>query len=322
MLLLLAFKVTVFAILQIFILGFSGYILAKKGFISLDNLKFLSKLVINLLFPCFIFTKLISNFSFSSYPNWWIFPLLSFFVALVGFLTGQLFANIVKGLDKFRREFVSLITFQNSGYLPLILVALLLPAETKEQMFIYLFLFLLGFNAVMWSIGLFYLTGEGKKFEIKSLFSPPVIAILSALFAIAVGFNRIVHYLPFEPFKMFGECALPLAIMVVGGNLANIGVSKKGDFRYIFNVVTAKLLFLPVFFLGLIFLVKPPYEIAFLLLLQSAMPSAVSSSMIMLKYDKEDNIISLGVFWTHLVCMVTLPLFLALFSAFSILIYK
>ena len=155
-----AFKVTASAMLQIFILGFSGYLLAKKNIISLDNLKFLTKLVINLFFPCYVFIKLISNFSFGAFTNWWIFPLLSLLVTLVGFIVAKIFLKMDSSLGAFKREFISLVTFQNAGYLPLILVVLLLPAFRREQMLVYVFLFLLGFNTTMWSFGVFYLTKE------------------------------------------------------------------------------------------------------------------------------------------------------------------
>lgn len=318
-----AFKVTTVAILQIFILGLIGYVFTKKKVVSVENLKFLSKLVINLLFPCFIFAKLISNFDFRSYPNWWLFPLMSFFVTATGFLVAKLFIKLDSNLGKFNREFTSLVTFQNGGYLPLILVALLLPPGRREEMFIYIFLFLLGFNSVMWSIGVFYLTQDKSiKFKLHSLFSPPAIAVAVSLFAVAVRLHKIIPYFLIGTVRMIGDCALPLAIMVVGANLALIDISSKANVKHIVQVVLAKLLFLPLLFLGLILLIKPPYMIALLLLLQGAAPSAVSSSMILRYHEKKDNIVSLGIFWTHLVSLLTIPIFLILFSMFKDFIYR
>jgi len=323
MFILQSFKITTAAILQIFLLGLCGYLLAKKKIISLENLKFLSRITINLFLPCFIFTELIENFSFSIYSNWWIFPFMSLVVTGIGFLSGILFVKIDRTLEKFKKEFISLVTFQNSGYLPLILVAFLLPGGRRDQMFIYIFLFLLGFNLIMWSMGVFYLVRKrNKKFELSSLFSPPVIAIISVLFLIAVGLDRFVPRFLIEPAKMFGNCVLPLAIMVVGGNLAQIDIRPKNNFRQIAYLVVAKLLFMPLIFLVLIFLLKPSYPIAFLLLVQSAVPSATSLSMIIRRYDGEDNIVSLGIFWTHLICLLTLPVFLILFSTLRILIHR
>ncbi|MFH1621526.1 MAG: AEC family transporter [Candidatus Omnitrophota bacterium] len=318
-----AFKITAFAMMQIFILGISGYLLTKKNLISVENLKFLTTLVINLFFPAYVFIKLISNFSFKAYPNWWVFPLLSFFVTVAGFIVAKLFIAMDKNLKEFKRELVSLITFQNGGYLPLILVVLLLPPGIREQMLVYIFLFLLGFNTTMWSIGVFYLTNEkNNKLNLRSLFSPPVIAIISALLVVAVGLNKIIPDFLTGSLKMLGDCALPLAIMTVGANLALINISGKTYLRYIIQIILAKLIFMPILFLGLIFLIRPSYAIALLLLLQSTMPSAVSPSIIMRHYDKKDNIVSLGIFWTHVISLFTIPIFLILFSAFKDFMYR
>jgi predicted permease len=263
------------------------------------------------------------NFNFKIYPDWWLFPLLSFFVTLAGFLLGMLFVRMDKSLEKFKNEFVSLVTFQNGGYLPLILVALLLPPGSREQTFIHLFLFLLGFNLLVWSAGVFYLAKDkNTRFEFSSLFSPPVIATIVALLLIATGVNRFIPNFLIKPAKMFGDCALPLAIFIVGGNLALIKTGAKDYSKSIAHLVIAKMFLLPLLFLALIFFVKPSYEIAFLLLLQGIMPSATSLSVIMRRYDTEDNIISLGVFWTHLVGLLTIPLLLTLFSTYRFFIHK
>jgi predicted permease len=283
----------------------------------------MAKLVIYFFFPCFIFVNLVSNFDFRSYSNWWIFPFLSFFVTAVGFFTAKLFIRIDKNLEGFKREFVSLVTFQNGGYLPLILVALLLPPGSREEMFIYIFLFLLGFNVIIWSLGVTYLAkSETRRIELKTLFNPPVIAIIAALLFIAVGLRKLIPQFLTGTMEMFGDCALPLAIMTVGANLSFIDISD-GDYnKHILKIVLAKLLFIPLLFLGLVLFIKPPYAVALLILLQGAMPSAVTSSIIMRHYDKKDNIVSLGIFWTHIICLITIPAFLILFSSFKDFIYR
>ncbi|MDD5618230.1 MAG: AEC family transporter [Candidatus Omnitrophica bacterium] len=315
-------KITITAILQIFLLGLSGYVVVRKNLASRDNLKFLSSLAIDLFLPCFIFAKLIDNFNFYTYRNWWLFPLLSFIITLVGFLTGILFLKLDNGLEKFKKEFVSLVTFQNSGYLPLILAAFLFGGQRQEQMFIYIFLFLLGFNLIIWSVGVFYLKEKSERFELSSIFSPPVVAVFIALFLIALGWARFIPEFLTKPIGMFGDCALPLAMFVVGGNLAQIDFKFKESFKHILYLIIAKLLFLPLLFFGIIFLLKPSYEIAFLILLQSAMPSATSLSVIMRHYDEKDNIVSLGIFWTHVLSLLSIPLFLILFSALSIFLLQ
>jgi len=68
------------------------------------------------------------------------FPLLSIFITILGLAVGVLFIGFIRGTQQ-RLQFLSLITFQNSGYLPLALVASLLPNDKVNAMFIYLFYF-------------------------------------------------------------------------------------------------------------------------------------------------------------------------------------
>ena len=69
------FKITGFAVLEIFLLALAGFSLTKKQFLSSQGLDDLSRLVMDVTLPLLIFSQLIRDFSFSLYHNWWIFPL-------------------------------------------------------------------------------------------------------------------------------------------------------------------------------------------------------------------------------------------------------
>ena len=111
------FKITGQATGQIFILGALGYFLVKKNMLSASGLEALSRLVIQVIFPAMIFTQLLKNFSFSLYPDWWIFPLTSFVITLSGSIVGFILLKLTK-LKNNKLQFLSLVGFQNSGYLP------------------------------------------------------------------------------------------------------------------------------------------------------------------------------------------------------------
>jgi len=307
------------AIVQIVLIGLCGYIFAKKHIIKEVDLKLMSKGVVNIFFPCYIFVSLIKNFNFHSHPRWWILPLISFFVTLIGFMVGSIFIYARPELKKIKREFISLVTFQNSGYLPLMLVSIMLPPGRREYLIVSLFLFLLGFNFVFWSFAPSYLGGrKDKKIKVSWLFSPPVTATLVCLFLIAIKLNKFIPSLILRPAEMFGSCALPLAIIVVGGNLALIIPRAKKQNMSITYLLLAKLLVLPIICLVFVLILRPPKEVAFLLFLQGAMPSATSLGVVMRQYQTSDNIISLGTFWTHIVGIITIPICLAIYGVVSI----
>lgn len=306
------FRTTGLGVFQIFLLGAIGYFLVKKNILGSEGLDALSRLVIEVTLPIFIFSQLVKGFSFSLYSDWWIFPLISFLVTALGLLIGFLLTGLIKGAQH-KAQFLSLVTFQNSGYLPLALVAAILPAFKADCMFIYLSLFLLGFNLVMWSLGVYMLSfHQNKKFELASFFSPPVIATLFSLVFIFFGLHKLTPDAILRPLRMVGDCTLPLAMFVVGGNLAQIRLSHI-DTKAMILLTVAKMIILPLLGLAIILKLKLPQLMGLLILMQLAMPSATSLSLITWHYKKEDLLISQGVFFTHIAGIITIPLFLSLF---------
>ena len=299
------------AVGQIFILGAIGYFLVRKDVLTREGMRLLSHLVIHITLPAMIFCQLIQGFKFSLRPQWWIFPLSSFAITFLGLLVAGVFVNLIKQ-DEEKRQFLSLVAFQNSGYLPLALVAALLSPEEVGLMFIYIFLFLLGFNLVMWSLGVHFLSSHrNKRFELASLFSPPVLATVITMALVALGLNKFIPELILKPLRMVGNSTLPLAMFVVGGSLGLIKI-RRIQLKPLVLVILVKLLILP--FLGLLFIWRfsLPQLFSLLLVMELAMPSATSLSLIITRYKREDLLISQGVLFTHLFSLISIPLFLSL----------
>ncbi|MEK6564271.1 MAG: AEC family transporter [Candidatus Omnitrophota bacterium] len=319
--------------LQIFILGLVGFALTRRKLLSPQGLTGLTTFLIGVSFPALIFWQVITKFSFSLYPQWWIFPLISLAITLLGLATGYFFSFSRRDI-KYRREFISLVGFQNAGYMPLILLNRIVSNNQADTVLIYLFLFLLGFNLVIWSWGVYFLCGQKRKdFSLGSLprpflgklsvifekgrglFSPPVIAVLLGFLLVALKINPLIPGFVLEPLKMLGNCSFPLAVVVVGASLAELCLpAKLWDKRIIFKLILAKLIVLP--FLGLLLIrgLRPPYLIGLLVILELAVPSANSLVVISRRYCPEDKIISQGIFFSHIASLITIPLFLTLFN--------
>ena len=296
---------------QIFFLGAIGYFLVRREFLNRQGMDILSRLVIYVTLPAMIFSQLIRGFNFSLQPAWWIFPAASFVITFLGLLVGGVFVSLIKQ-DEAKRQFLSLVAFQNSGYLPLALVAALLSPEEAGLMFIYIFLFLLGFNLIMWSLGVHILSyHKDKRFELASLFSPPVLATVITMALVAIGVNRFIPEVIVKPLRMLGDSTLPLAMLVVGGNLGLIQI-RRLELKPIGLLILAKLLILPCLGLLYIWSVSPPRLFSLLIIMQLAVPSATSLSLIITHYKREDLLISQGVLLTHLFSLISIPLFLSL----------
>ncbi|MCK9432429.1 MAG: AEC family transporter [Candidatus Omnitrophica bacterium] len=306
------FKINGLAMVQIFVMAGLGYALVKKNVLSYEGLNALSRLLIQAVFPALIFSHMLRGFSFRLYPDWWIFPLSSMAIAVTGLAVGWVLLKL-SGLKTNKLQFLSLVAFQNSGYLPLAIAAALFTGEQAEGMFIFIILFLLGFDLVFWSLGNFLLTyRKDVKFRPGSIFSPPVIANLTSLVLVFLGWNRFIPDVLFKPITMVGDCTLPLAMIIVGGNIAMVRL-KDLQRKAIFFSFLGKMVILPVLGLILVLKLSLPYLLGFLIVMQLAMPSATSLSVVISRFDIEDALISQGVCFNHLAGLFTIPLFLSIY---------
>ncbi len=306
------FRITGLAVGQIFLLGVIGYLLVRRKFLAAAGLDAISRLAMEVTLPALIFCQLMQDFSFGAYRQWWIFPLFSILITLIGLAVGLLFSFFIKG-EQHKLQFLSLVGFQNSGYLPLALVAALLAPEDLGAMFIYIFLFLIGFNLVIFSVGTHILNyHKAKSFDWSNILSAPVIATLLGLGIVFFGLNKFVPDALIKPLRMLGESTLPLAMLVVGGSLAEINLRQINK-KAISLLILAKMFVLPAIGLGLVFVFNAPQLIGLLLVIQLAMPSAVTLSVILRDSKKEDLLVSQGILLTHLASAITIPLFLILY---------
>ena len=309
----LSFQTTFSATSQILLMGGCGYFLMRQKIIQEEGLQMFSGLVVNFFLPCFILNQFLKNFDFALYPHWWIFPLISFGVTLSGFAVGQAMIHFFSEIT-FKKEFVSLVSFQNSGYLPLILVTTIFPAQQAQTLYVYICLFLIGFDLVLWSLGVWSLTSrKAKRFELKNIIHSPVVTIFIALALVSLGVQKWIPDLVLKPLKLFGDCTLPLSMLVVGGNLAGLKFSQM-DFREIGFFLMAKLVILPLFALILVTALHLDPLIGFLIVLEAAVPSADSLSVIAKHYKIEERFINQGLVISHLASIITIPIFLMLYA--------
>ncbi|MDD5731212.1 MAG: AEC family transporter [Candidatus Omnitrophica bacterium] len=302
------------AMLQMFFLGAVGFFLMRKKAISPEGLTGLTRFLIEVTMPALIFCSIINKFNFKDYSNWWQFTLLGFATTGLGLGIGYFLTRSEKD-PVLKKEFISLLGFQNSGYLPLVIISWIVAKEQLSAMLIYLFMFVVGFDLLIWSWGVYFLScHKSKHFSFGSVFTPPIIATLTGFAFIILKINAFIPKFIFSPLTMLGNCSFPLAIVVVGASLADLYVNKKMNKKLIFRLVSAKLILMPLIGLALVSYIKLPYLLGLLIVMELAVPSATNLAVIVRRYIGEETFISQGIFVTHLLSLLTLPLFLAAFN--------
>ena len=259
----LTFQTSVIAIIQIFLLGTAGYVLVKRAVIGDEGLKLLSHLMVNIFFPLFIFYQLTHHFDFKAIPFWWVFPLISLGVILTGAGVSALLLAVFP--IKLRNEFRAVTGMHNAGYLPLLLATTLPLGEQAGTLYIYILLFILGFDFCLWSLGVWLLRRDDiPAMDLRKLINPPLLTMAGTLLLISLGLHKFIPEAVMKPVKILGDCALPIAMIVTGGNLA---MTKMSNIRKldIAVVCAGKLLIMPMLGFLFVLLFKPDPLIALLI---------------------------------------------------------
>ena len=305
------------AVIKLSLVALLGFFLFKKGYIKDETLSFLGFFVINVSVPCLIFAHLITNSKLVISQSLWGFAGLSVVIFSLGYLLGKV--SYVGKDKKFKDEFISLVSFQNAGYLPMNIAFFLFSKKIREEFLVYIFLYLLGFNVIMWSLGSFLIfKRKGEIFKLKSILTAPIV---STLFALLIVYTRIASFVPsliVSPVKMVGETSFVLSVLILGCWLAKVKLSRLYSRLFmLFEASFLKLVVLP--FLFLIFVIK--FQIFSLfglfVILQVAMPSATSLPIIVTLRGADSEFVSQGVFLSNIFSIFTIPLWLGLYLHFS-----
>jgi len=305
------------AVIKLSLVAFLGFCLYRKNFIREGSLKFLTFFVINIAFPFLIFSNLIKNSQIVLMHSLGRFVAISLGIFLSGYILG--FIVSFKKSHEFRSEFISMVSFQNGGYLPINIAFFLFPPGIREKFLVYTFLYLLGFNVIMWSIGSFFIfKGNRRKFRLKSLFIPPITSTAISLILIYTGLVKFVPSLVISPLRMVGETSFVLSAIILGCWLAKVRL--KGFAGRLFLIGEAaglKLIILPLFFFIGVLSFKVFSLLGLFIILQAAMPSAVSLPIVANLNGADSEFVSQGVFFTHILSIFTIPLWLGLYLKVS-----
>ncbi len=307
-------SIVALAVIKLSLVALFGFFLYKKSIIQEGILRFLTLFVINFTVPFLIFSYLVESSTIVLAHSLWIFIFLSAAIFLGGYFLGLLASFKER---EFKKESVSLVSFQNAGYLPMNIAFFLFAPQVREKFLVYVFLYLLGFNVIMWSLGSFFIfKRKGQRFRLKEIFTPPITSTLIALLLIYARLARFIPSVIIEPVKMIGELSFVLSMVVLGCWLAKVNLKGFSGKLWLFaRVNILKLLILPLVCFTAVMHFKVFSLLGVFIVLEAAMPSAVSLPIIAHLRKADSEFISQGVFLSHLLGIITIPGWLYLLEA-------
>ncbi|MBO8160209.1 MAG: AEC family transporter [Thermosipho sp. (in: Bacteria)] len=276
-------------ILPPFILIFVGFILGK---LFPYDLKIVSKIALWLMATVIAFT-FINDYppAISNLKDYGLGILIIFFISLIisRFFTKNKDVLLVSG------------AYVNSGYLGYPILFSLWGEKAMSYGVIYA-----AMNTIIATTLLPIFIGE--KISLKNILKLPYIyTIVSAYILGIYGISYKMLPSPIlEPILMIKNSAIPFLLLFVGLSLSKIQLKKTSIKSMIFSTIL-RLLIIPIFSLLFVNMYKLDPELSKVFVLESAMPVAINSVLLIDALNGDTSLTSLSVFTTTSLSIFTIP---------------
>jgi malate permease and related proteins len=294
-------------------IGVFGFLIVQRKIVAENALGALSNLALDLALPCLVFVNIVSSFSPQEIPDWWVLPLWwVVFTGLAALLTG-LFMFVSKKTT--RREFAMSLFLHNGLFFPLAILTGMFGASSPY--IVSLFLFMIFYPAFLFNIYPFFFGKNEKKINWRRIFN---IVFISTILALVIRFADVQSYVPnivLTILTMLGAMTVPLLMLVIGGSLS-LDFQRKGKIYSgeIAKFVLIKNLLFPFIFLGVLLIIRPSYQIALLLILQSAVPPVTALPIFTKRVGGNESIVNQFLLASFIGSLVSIPLVISLFTVF------
>ncbi len=297
-------------IAELFLILFATAALVKTGVFKADYSRVLSRISLYFVTPCVIFNSFQKELTPDVQQGLLITAGLAVAFQLVFFLVAAVLRRVWKATEV---ECASIV-FTNAGNLIIPLVAYVLGQEWV----IYVSSYILVFNVMFWTIGVRMFDHESAFSIRKVLLNPNILAVLFGLLLLFAGVS-----LPEPAAVAFSDVAGmigPLSMMITG---MVVGSMKPRDLfanRRIFGVLFFRMILCS----GLAVLLAAVSGLAgsssfgkaivIIPLLSAIAPSASNINQVAILYNRDAKYASAINVLTTLSCIVTIPLWMALFD--------
>ena len=306
------------AIAKIFLVAFVAGFLIRRDILQQSYIKGLSEVTVKVLLPALIFDKVLTSFSPTQDPTWWILPLLGFVIPIffMGIAALFYFRDLKKNLNK-----LPIAALQNVGYLVLPIGQILYP-EKFDLFALYVFLMTLGFNLALWTVGKVLISYEVGKTEIKfaEMITPPFVANVLAMILVFLGLNDYVPNLVLEPIKILGQAAVPMGMFILGATLGTVSLRKFGFWQDILKLSFVKFVLAPIFVIAILLAFEIAHKnslLADFLVIEASAAPAANLIVIVRKYGGNAYQIASIMLIMYLLAIIMMPLWIGLWKLIS-----
>ena len=301
------------AVGTLFIIGLLGFWLLSRRILIDNVLGPLSVLAIDIALPCMIFANILTGFDPDKYPLWWTLPLWC--LGVTAFFWVMATAVSTLSTKASRREFRFSLFFHNGIFFPLAIITELFGAHSPYV--VDLFLFTLFYPAFFFNTAPLFFGKKIQSLNWRRIFNPILAATIIAVSFRLTGLHRLVPEFFITGFSLVGNMAVPLLLIILGGNIF-LDMNKRGKIapKETLKFISVKNIIFPVVTLGVLILLNPPYYIALIIMIQSAVPPITAVPILTEREGGDRTIVNQFMVASFGISLITLPVMILLFSRF------
>ncbi len=271
----------------------------------------LAHLALDVAFPCLLFASLMRQFDPAAHADWWRWPLLWLAFTAVTLAPSLLLARTARA--GYRREFALALFYPNALFLPIAMIRQMDGPDSP--LLVDLILFTMLFSAVFFNtFGWFYHRRQGPTRWLNR-FHPALWATVLAILLRVTGTGRLVPAFLTDGMEQIGQIAIPLIMITIGSQLArDFRESRAFYWRELALFVAFKNALWPLAALGVLALWRPDRAVAFMILLQCAVPPVSAVPAVVARMNGQRRLAGQLLLASFALSVVTLPLAIILFA--------
>ncbi len=287
-----------------------GFVCVKTGYITEAEKNGLSKIIVRVTLPILVVMSLTSiEFDAEKLINSVHVLLVSAAVVAVLYIVGTVISKSAR-LDAPKESMYRCMTcFGNVVFMAFPLIEAIYGAEGL----LYAAVYELANDMFLWTVGVYTLSksrADGKKIpafkKLAKLLNPGTIAFTAAFIMMAFGFK--FSGIAANVLNGIGSTTTYLSMLFIGGTLASV------DFKHIYRrgllflLTAVKMVIVPVVLIFILRFLNLGEMVSAVIILQAGMPASTVLVVLATEYGGDVNYCAEGVFITHALGLLTLPL--------------
>jgi len=314
-----SFQVVMEAVLPVYLIAMIGMFLKWVKVVTSDMEKGLFKVIIHCLYPCLILDKTLGNdlVRQGDVLGWGIG--LGFGLVVTGMAVAWIVATCL-GLKagSGKRTFTFAGGVQNYGYTAIPILMALFVIDGNDEVLGVLFLHSLGVEIAIWVVGLMVLTGTVIRSP-KQLINGPIVAVILGIGLSWSGgwkffdseSSGFLGAILRQTMSWLGGCAFPVALLLIGATIFDLIGKERLDPKITMGACVVRLLIMPMVILSAAKFLPIAVALKQVLLVQAAMPAAVTPIILARHYGGSSGVAVQMVLATSALALITIPIWIS-----------